>query len=83
MPRVTVREADLNGADAAVAGALIRAYLVQTESEKLAHLGRGALVLSDAHEREAADLSGAYTDSAVLLAEVDGVPSASARRRVN
>lgn len=75
MPRVTVREADLNGADAAVAGALIRAYLVQTESEKLAHLGRGSLVLSDAHEREAADLSGAYADSAVLLAEVDGVPS--------
>lgn len=75
MPLVTVREADLSGPDARVAGDLIRAYLVQTESEKISHLGTGATVLSEAHEREVADLDGVHAGAAVLLAEVDGVPS--------
>lgn len=75
MPLVTVREADLSGPDARVAGELIRAYLVQTEREILSHLGTGTAVLSEAHEREVADLGGAYAGAAVLLAEVDGVPS--------
>lgn len=75
MPLVTVREADLSGPDAGVAGELIRAYLVQTETEKLAHLGTGSLVLSAAHEREVADPGGVYAGAAVLLAEVDEAPS--------
>jgi len=75
MPQIIVRHADLDGPDAAAVGRLIGTYLLQTEHEKCEHLGGGSPAISAAHEREAADPGGVHAGSAVLLAEVDGVPS--------
>ena len=73
MTEITVREADLGGADALVVGRLIGAYLLQTEHEKFVHLGGRAALLSVAQQSEVANPRRAYADGRVPLAEIDGV----------
>ncbi|MFF7293971.1 GNAT family N-acetyltransferase [Microbacterium sp. NPDC008134] len=68
-----IRPADLRGTDAVAIGRLVEDYLLQTESEKVAH---GAAPASDAlpesYRREVDDPADAYADCAVCVAELDG-----------
>lgn len=71
----TVRSADLDGPDNAAVSRLVEAYLKQTESEKAAHLGEGAVDAHELPERyrdEVDDPRRAYAGSVVSVAEVNG-----------
>ena len=70
-----LRTADLTGPDAAAVGALVEAYLLQTEREKEAHLGETftGRRLPDRYREEVTHPARAYAGATVLLAELDGV----------
>lgn len=76
VPRPLIRLADLDGPDAIEVGAAVRAYLRQTEFEKMRHVQGAApdpaAPLPDRYLREVDDPAGAYAGCRVLLAELDG-----------
>jgi GNAT superfamily N-acetyltransferase len=76
MSEVDTRVADLNGPDAAVVGALVRTYLLQTEQEKrLEGVAAGPeTLLPENYQREVGDPAVAYAGHRVFLAEVAGQP---------
>jgi GNAT superfamily N-acetyltransferase len=73
-PSLVVRDADLDGPDAAAVADLVGAYLRQTEREKAVHLaGRtrdAAAPLPSAYLAEVADPRAAYAGWSVRLAEL-------------
>ncbi|MFK0403123.1 GNAT family N-acetyltransferase [Microbacterium sp. NPDC090225] len=70
-----IRTADLSGTDAVAVGRLVKDYLRQTESEKVAH-GAAPAPASDAlpaaYRREVDDPADAYAGCPVFVAEIDG-----------
>ncbi|MGW9112689.1 GNAT family N-acetyltransferase [Microbacterium sp. NPDC055683] len=61
--------------DFVAVGALVGAYLRQTEAEKAAHgLAAAGAPLPDRYAREVADPADAFAGMTVLLAEADGAP---------
>lgn len=73
-----VRESSLDDGDTRAVSALVSAYLMQTEREKLEHgVGESsspAHALPSQYEREVRDPRGAYADCTVLFAEVEQRP---------
>ncbi|WP_431072711.1 GNAT family N-acetyltransferase [Microbacterium phyllosphaerae] len=75
---IHVRESRWDEADTAAVSALVRTYLLQTESEKHEH-GRAAppasiTALPPRYEREVADPGASYADCTTLLAMIERRP---------
>lgn len=70
---IKVRVADLSGRDGATVSKLVRAYLLQTETEKAQHLGQHVETseLPERYRAELEDPARAYADAVVYLAEAD------------
>lgn len=70
---ITVRPADLTGPDNAAVARLVEAYLLQTEREKVVHLGQTAEDpgLPARYRAEVDDPARAYADSTVYITASD------------
>lgn len=70
-----MRHASWDGADVDDVGSLVRAYLLQTETEKVEHdtaeSSSSMGMLPSGYEREVADPRSAYAECTTLIAEVD------------